>query len=70
VHDIGCTEKIVVFTLCVTYHTKWRDIGDIETDPRLTHYHPAMTFGNRKKYILEDLLVQYCHKKISPPWKP
>jgi len=34
----------------------------------VTHCRPAMPFGNRKKNILEDLLVQYCQnlKNITP----
>ena len=34
----------------------------------LTRYRPAMPFGNRKKNILEDLSVHYCHnsKNITP----
>jgi len=45
--------------------------GDKFCDFMLTHYRPAMPFGNRK-FILEDLFsfVLLKLKKISPLWKP
>jgi len=37
----------------------------------LTHYRPAMPFGNRKKMFWGIYLVQYYHNlKILPVWKP
>ena len=35
----------------------------------LTHYRPAMPFGNRKKMFQKIILVKYCYnsKKYHPP---
>jgi len=38
---------------------------------RLTHYRPAMPFGNRKKYFRESFQFSIITiSKILPLWKP
>ena len=41
------------------------------TRGHLTHYRPAMPFGNRKKYFRASFQVRIgINQKISPIWKP